>query len=85
MSFCSLIKGITPKSRMLLFLRIKSVISNLLCVWIFSVETVGVGHYTEEGQEEEHDVCTCSHAQAFLAEPNEHKKSSVEIVGVDTI
>ena len=26
-----------------------------------------------------------SHAQAFLAEPNEHKKSSVETAGVDTI
>ena len=32
--FCSLIKGITPKIRMLCFVLINSVLLNLLCVWI---------------------------------------------------
>ena len=34
MSFCSLIKGITLKIRMLYFVPVTSVILNLLCVWI---------------------------------------------------
>ena len=34
MSFCSLIKGITPKIRVLCFVLINSVLLNLLCVWI---------------------------------------------------
>ena len=33
-SFCSLIKGITPRIRMLCFVLINNVIFNLLCVWI---------------------------------------------------
>ena len=33
--FCSLIKGITPKIRMLCFVLINSVRLNLLCIWIF--------------------------------------------------
>ena len=35
-SFCSLIKGITPKIGMLCFVLINSVILNLLCVWIYN-------------------------------------------------
>ena len=34
MSFCSLIKGITPKIHRLCFFLLNSVILNLLCVWI---------------------------------------------------
>ena len=34
--FCSLIKGITPKIRMLCFVLIHCVLLNLLCVWIVS-------------------------------------------------
>ena len=34
MSFCSLIKGITPKISMSCFVLINSVPSNLLCIWI---------------------------------------------------
>ena len=33
-SFCSLIKGITPKIRVLCFAVISSVLWNILCVWI---------------------------------------------------
>ena len=33
MSFCSLIKEVTPKIRMLCFVLINSVLLNLLCVW----------------------------------------------------
>ena len=36
MSFCSLIKGINPKIRMLCFVLINSVLLNLLCVWKLS-------------------------------------------------
>ena len=36
MSFCSLIKGITPKVRTLCFVVVNSVRLNLLCVWIQS-------------------------------------------------
>ena len=35
MSFCSLTKGITPKTHMLCFVLINSVLLNLLCVWIW--------------------------------------------------
>ena len=34
MSFCSLIKGITPKIRMVCFVLTNSVLLNLSCVWI---------------------------------------------------
>ena len=37
MSFCSLIKGITPKIRMLCFVLINSVILNLWCIWILRI------------------------------------------------
>ena len=36
MSFCSLIKGTTPKILMLRFVPVNSVLVNLLCVWILS-------------------------------------------------
>ena len=36
--FCSLVKGITLKSCMLCFVLINSILLNLLCVWIWSVE-----------------------------------------------
>ena len=35
-SFCSLIKGITPEILMLGFVLISSVLLNLLCIWILS-------------------------------------------------
>ena len=41
-SFCSLIKGITPKIRMLCFVLINSVILNVLCVLILFWSVTGV-------------------------------------------
>ena len=41
MSFCSLIKGIAPKIRMLCFVLINSVILNVSCVWILTEMVVG--------------------------------------------
>ena len=42
MSFCSLVKGITPKIRMLCFVLINSVILNLLvlCVWVLNCSLI---------------------------------------------
>ena len=37
MSFCGLIKGITPKIRMLRFVLINNVLLDLLCVWILLI------------------------------------------------
>ena len=34
LSFCSLIKGITPKIRMLCVILINNVLLNVVCVWI---------------------------------------------------
>ena len=39
-SFCSLIKGITPKIRMLCFVLINRVLLNFLCVWLFNYSRV---------------------------------------------
>ena len=38
MLLCSLIKGLTPKIRMLCFVILNGILFNRLCVWILSVD-----------------------------------------------
>ena len=70
---------------MLLFLRINSVISNLLCVWILSVETVGVGQYREVGQEKEHDAARAVTPKRFWLSRMNTKSRVLKLLEVDTI
>ena len=61
-SFCSLIKGVTPKIRMLCFVLINSVtVLNLLCVWIMfcsEVENSAPGRWATSNEVETDDQCT---------------------------
>ena len=41
-SFCNLIKGITPKIRMLWFVLINSILLNLSCLWVLSFARQGL-------------------------------------------